>query len=112
VGKVIAHRLSRKDAADLLTPPAQGVDTAALARDAAEVWERLGLGRQRAILDALVIVTVMPQWHGRMPDGQSQARISCVISLSPLGRKWTSYFGWLGRSTTTLHVTATPCSAL
>jgi len=129
VGKVIAHRLSRKDAADLLTPPAQGVDTAALARDAAavrrklrearrlwrddvftdgeyrveraelqarltaveerqraasgrdplagiagradaaEVWERLGLGRQRAILDALVIVTVLPQRLGRLPDG-------------------------------------------
>ena len=123
------HRLSRKDAADLLTPPAQGVDTAALARDAAavrtklaealalwrddvlsaaeyrveraelehrlagleaqqrtaagrdplagiagradagDVWERLDLGRQRAILQALVTVTVLPQRLGRLPDG-------------------------------------------
>jgi DNA invertase Pin-like site-specific DNA recombinase len=129
VGKVIAHRLARKDAADLLTLPEPGVDRAQLDRDAAalrtklaealqlwrddvltaaeyrttraeleqrlrdieerqrsaagrdplagiagradaaEVWERLGLGRQRAILDALVIVTVLPQRSGRMPDG-------------------------------------------
>jgi site-specific DNA recombinase len=129
VGKVIAHRLARKDAADLLTPPEPGVDHAKLTRDAealrrklrearrlwrddvftdgeyrveraelqarltaveerqraasgrdplagiagradaAEVWERLGLGRQRAILDALVIVTVLPQRLGRLPDG-------------------------------------------
>ena len=129
VGKVIAHRLARKDAADLLTPPEPGVDHAKLTRDAealrrklrearrlwrddvftdgeyrveraelqtrltaveerqraasgrdplagiagradaGEVWKRLDLGRQRAILDALVIVTVLPQRHGRMPDG-------------------------------------------
>jgi len=37
--------------------------------DAAEVWERLDLGRQRAILQALVTVTVLPQRLGRLPDG-------------------------------------------
>ena len=36
---------------------------------AADVWERLNLGRQRAILDALIVVTVLPQRPGRMPDG-------------------------------------------
>lgn len=129
VGHVITHRLARKDAADLLTPPELGVDTAALAReadalrvklagalalwrddvltaaeyrttraeleqrltaieerqrvaagrsplagiagraDAADVWERLDLGRQRAILDAMLVVTVLPQRPGRLPDG-------------------------------------------
>jgi len=37
--------------------------------DAAEAWERLDLGRQRAILSTLLIVTVLPQRPGRMPDG-------------------------------------------
>ena len=37
--------------------------------DAAKVWERLDLGRQRAILDSLIVVTVLPQRPGRLPDG-------------------------------------------
>lgn len=37
--------------------------------DAAAVWEGPDLGRQRAILDALVVVTVLPQRPGRLPDG-------------------------------------------
>lgn len=129
VTSVIVHRLQRDDAADLLTPPEPGIDTAALTRDAAavrakltealtlwredvltaaeykttraeleqrlagiedrqrtaagrsplagiagradaaDVWERLDLGRQRAILQALVTVTVLPQRLGRLPDG-------------------------------------------
>ena len=31
------------------------------------MWKRLDLGRQRAVLDAMV--TVLPQQPGRMPDG-------------------------------------------
>lgn len=37
--------------------------------DAAQVWERLDLGRRRAILCALVVVAVLPQGAGRMADG-------------------------------------------
>jgi hypothetical protein len=37
--------------------------------NAAEVWKRLDLGRQRAILKALLVVTVLPQRLGRLPDG-------------------------------------------
>ena len=37
--------------------------------DSRAVWGRLDLGRQRAILQALVVVTVLPQRPGRMPDG-------------------------------------------
>ena len=144
VGRVIVHRLARKDAADLLTPPVPGVEAAALTRDAealrrklrearrlwrddvftdgeyrveraelqarltvveerqraasgrdplagiagradaAEVWERLDLGRQRAIMQALVVVTVLPQRPGRRPDG---SRFDPdAVRIEPAGR--------------------------
>lgn len=37
--------------------------------DAGQVWKRLDLGRKRAILNELLVVTVLPAPHGRMPDG-------------------------------------------
>lgn len=53
--------------------------------DAAEVWERLGLGRQRAILEALVVVTVLPQRPGRMPDGSRFD--TSAVRIEPAGRQ-------------------------
>lgn len=35
--------------------------------DADEIWQRLDLGRQRAILDALLVVTVLPKRRRRPP---------------------------------------------
>jgi hypothetical protein len=52
--------------------------------DAADVWERLDLGRQRAILDALLIVTVLPQRPGRMSDGSRFD--TSAVRIEPAGR--------------------------
>ncbi|GGQ11175.1 recombinase family protein [Streptosporangium pseudovulgare] len=67
----IRLRNQLKDIENRITAASQGNVFAGVVgtEDTRATWKRQDLGRKRAILDALMTVTIMPARHGRGPDG-------------------------------------------